>query len=126
MAVRLSALRAGHHLHTPGRLLSRPQGHSAVGNIRSIEKSSDLIGTRTHDLLICSIVPQPTTLPRVPWIMNEHWELKYYVSGRYPSSFFFLFKNTTFRRLDSVSVFRLCPIDRASPYFRAPAPTHDI
>jgi hypothetical protein len=26
------------------------QGHSAVGRIRSIEKSNDLIGNRTHDL----------------------------------------------------------------------------
>jgi hypothetical protein len=31
---------------------------------RSIEKSNDLIGNRTSDLLACSIVPQPTTLPR--------------------------------------------------------------
>jgi hypothetical protein len=41
--------------------------------------------------------------------------------------FLLLFK-TTFRRLDSVSVFRqkpthLGPIDRASPYHRTPAPT---
>jgi hypothetical protein len=45
--------------------LSRPQGHSAAGRIRSIEKSSDLIGNRTRDLPACSIVPQPTALPRV-------------------------------------------------------------
>jgi hypothetical protein len=45
--------------------LSRPQGHSAAGRIRSIEKSNDLIGTRTRDLA-CSIVPQPTTLPHAP------------------------------------------------------------
>jgi hypothetical protein len=30
----------------------------------SIEKSSDFIGNRTHDLPACSIIPQPTTLPR--------------------------------------------------------------
>jgi hypothetical protein len=47
--------------------LSRPQGHSAVGRIRSIDKSSDLIGNRTRDLPACSIVPQPTTLPRAPY-----------------------------------------------------------
>jgi hypothetical protein len=41
-----------------------PQGHSAAGKIRSIEKSNDLIGNRTRDLPACSIVPQPTTLPR--------------------------------------------------------------
>jgi hypothetical protein len=51
MAVRLSALRAGRPL-TPRKIpgthfcyrLSRPQGHSAAGRIRSIEKSNDLIG----------------------------------------------------------------------------------
>jgi hypothetical protein len=31
------------------------------GRITSIEISSDLIGTQTQDLLICIIVPQPTT-----------------------------------------------------------------
>jgi hypothetical protein len=36
-----------------------------AGRIRSIEKIH-LIGTRTHDLSACSIVPQPTTLPRSP------------------------------------------------------------
>jgi hypothetical protein len=30
---------------------------SAAGRIRSIEKSSDLIGNRTRDLPACSIVP---------------------------------------------------------------------
>jgi hypothetical protein len=34
--------------------------------IRSIEKSNELIGNRTRDLPACSIVPQPTTLPRAP------------------------------------------------------------
>jgi hypothetical protein len=55
MAVRLSALRVG-----------RSQGHSAAGRIRSIENSNDLIESRTRDLPTCSIVPQPTTLPRAP------------------------------------------------------------
>jgi hypothetical protein len=40
--------------------------HSAAAKIRSVEKSSDLIGIRTRDLPACSIVPQPTTLPRAP------------------------------------------------------------
>jgi hypothetical protein len=44
--------------------LSWPQGRSAGGRIRSIEKSSDLIGNRINDLPACSVVPQPTTLPR--------------------------------------------------------------
>jgi hypothetical protein len=34
--------------------------------IRSIEKSNDLIGIRSRDLPAFRIVPQPTTLPRVP------------------------------------------------------------
>jgi hypothetical protein len=65
MAVRLSALRAGRSL-LPGRflVLSRPQGYSAAGRIRLIKKSNDLFGNRTRDLLACSIVPQPSTLPR--------------------------------------------------------------
>jgi hypothetical protein len=44
----------------------RPQGRSAAERIRSIEKPSDLIRNRTRDLLACSIVPQPTTLPHAP------------------------------------------------------------
>jgi hypothetical protein len=48
--------------------LSRPQGYSAAGRIRSIEKSHDLIGIRTRDLPACSVVPQPTTLPHAPQI----------------------------------------------------------
>jgi hypothetical protein len=67
MAVRLSASRAVRPL-PPGKflLLSRPQGHSAAGSIRSIEKSNDLIGIRTDELPACSIVSQSTSLPRAP------------------------------------------------------------
>jgi hypothetical protein len=36
------------------------------GLIRSIEKKIHVIGTRTRDLPACGIMPQPTTLPRVP------------------------------------------------------------
>jgi hypothetical protein len=43
--------------------LSRPQGCSAAGRIRSSEKSNDLNGIRTRDLPVCSVVPQPTMLP---------------------------------------------------------------
>jgi hypothetical protein len=39
------------------------------GRIRSIEKIH-LIGTRTRDLPACSIVPQPSTLPRVPSLIQ--------------------------------------------------------
>jgi hypothetical protein len=42
--------------------LSQPRGHSATGRIRSIIKSND-IRNQTCNLLTCSIVPQPTTLP---------------------------------------------------------------
>jgi hypothetical protein len=72
MAVRLSTLRAGRALppsNLPGThfcyRLSRPQGHSAAGRIRLIEKIH-LIGIRTRDLPACGILPQPTTLPRAP------------------------------------------------------------
>jgi hypothetical protein len=44
--------------------LSRLQGHSTAGRIRSIEKSNNLIGNRTRDLLVGNIVPQTSTLPR--------------------------------------------------------------
>jgi hypothetical protein len=35
-----------------------------AGRIRSIEKFNDLKGVRIRNLPACSIVPQPTTLPR--------------------------------------------------------------
>jgi hypothetical protein len=45
--------------------LIRPQGHSAAGRIRSIEKiSNDLIGNRTPNLPTFSNVSKPTALPR--------------------------------------------------------------
>jgi hypothetical protein len=53
-----------------------PQGHSVAGRIRSIEKSNDLIGIWTQDLPACSIVPQPTMLPRAPNFLET---LKYVV-----------------------------------------------
>jgi hypothetical protein len=76
MAVRLSVLRAGHPFilrKVPGThfssRLSRPQGHSVAGSIKSIEKSSDLIRNRTYDLPACTIVPQPTMLLHAPLIV---------------------------------------------------------
>jgi hypothetical protein len=42
--------------------LSRAQGHSAAGWIRSIEKYNEHIRNRTRDLPAYSTVPQPTTL----------------------------------------------------------------
>jgi hypothetical protein len=47
------------------RLSRRAQGHSTAGRITSIEKSNHLIGNWTRDLPACSILPQPTTLPRL-------------------------------------------------------------
>jgi hypothetical protein len=38
--------------------LCRPQGHIVAGRIKSIEKSNDLTGNRTCNLLACSTVPQ--------------------------------------------------------------------
>jgi hypothetical protein len=73
MAVRLSALRAG-RTFTPRKIpgthfcyrLSRPQGHSAAGRTRSLEKSSGLIGIWTRDLPACSIAPQPNYATACP------------------------------------------------------------
>jgi hypothetical protein len=50
--------------------LSRHKGHNAAGRIRSIEKYTDLIDNRTRDIAACSKVPQPTTLPQVPVIID--------------------------------------------------------
>jgi hypothetical protein len=76
MEVNLLALRAGRPLPSrkiPGthfcQRLSRPRGYSAAGRIRSIEKSNDLIETR--DLPASSVVPQPTTLQRAPFMEHE-------------------------------------------------------
>jgi hypothetical protein len=33
-----------------------------------MKKSNETIGNRTHDLSACSAVPQPTALPRVPFM----------------------------------------------------------
>jgi hypothetical protein len=66
MAVRLSALRAVHPL-PPGRFLVLiiSLSRSAAGRNRSVEKSDDLMWNRTRPLPACSVVPQPTMLPRV-------------------------------------------------------------
>jgi hypothetical protein len=39
-----------------GQRLSRPQGHSATGRIKSLKNSNDTIGIRTCDLSVCSVV----------------------------------------------------------------------
>ena len=73
---RLSDLPTG-RLYPPGDIpgtnlcerLSRSQGHSAVGRIMSRKNSNDTTGNRTRDLPACSSVPQPTALPRAPYVM---------------------------------------------------------
>jgi hypothetical protein len=39
-------------------------------------KTIHAIGTRTRDLPACSIVPQPTTLPRAPIYLQVHYRKK--------------------------------------------------
>jgi hypothetical protein len=74
MAVRLSTLRAGRPL-PPGTSLALISVRGSVdpraivrlevlGQLKK-KKSNDLIRNGTRDLPACSIVPQPTTLPRV-------------------------------------------------------------
>jgi hypothetical protein len=67
MVLRLSALRAVRTFTPPGRflVLISVRGSvdpclicSAAGMIRSIEKSSDLIGNRTRDLPACCLLNQ--------------------------------------------------------------------
>jgi hypothetical protein len=53
------------------KVLSRhvPGGsHNVAGRTTSTERSNDIIRNRTHDLPACSIVLQPTTLPRASGI----------------------------------------------------------
>jgi hypothetical protein len=48
--------------------MSQPQSHNAAGRIGPIRKNSINIGIRTHDFSACSTTPQPTTLPRAPYV----------------------------------------------------------
>jgi hypothetical protein len=72
MAVRLSALQAGRPLPT-GRFLKLisvrdridPRAIVRLEGLGKLEKIQ-LIGTRTRYLPACTIVPQPTMLPRAP------------------------------------------------------------
>jgi hypothetical protein len=75
MTVR-SALRAGRPL-PPERFLVLislisvrdrvdPRAIMLLEGLGQLKKSNDLIGDRIRDLPACSIVPQPTTLPRAP------------------------------------------------------------
>jgi hypothetical protein len=71
MAVRLSALRAVRPLPPQTALvlisvrrLVDPRAIVRLKGVGKLEKSNDLIANRTCDFPDCSIVPQPTTLPR--------------------------------------------------------------
>jgi hypothetical protein len=70
MAIRLSALCVGRPL-PPGRFLILisvridPRAKVLLDELGKLK--IHLIGTRTRDLPACSIVPQPTTLPRAPY-----------------------------------------------------------
>jgi hypothetical protein len=78
MTVRLSTLPAGRPLPTrkiPGshfsQRLSRPRAIVRLQRLGKLKKIIiHFIGTRSHYLLACSIVPQPNTLQRVPWTQN--------------------------------------------------------
>jgi hypothetical protein len=79
MAVRLSALRAGHPL-PPGRFLVlivvrgrvNPTAIVRLEGLGKLNKSSELIRNRTRDLPVCSIVPQPTMLLHIPVTRNHY------------------------------------------------------
>jgi len=43
----------------PTQGLPLPQGHSAAIMIMSMKNSSDTIGNKTCDILVCSAVPKP-------------------------------------------------------------------
>jgi hypothetical protein len=65
--MKLSALRAGRpalSLYNFCLRLSRPRSIVRLEGLGELEKSNDLIGNVTCDFPACSIVPQPTALPR--------------------------------------------------------------
>jgi hypothetical protein len=64
-------------LYTPRMIIGN---HSGAGRIRSIEKSNDLIGNRTRNLPAWYIVPQPTTLPRAPYVFSTGITLPLFLS----------------------------------------------
>ena len=71
--VKFSALHSGRLYVTAGNpgtpvcyRLSRSQGHSATGRIKSMKNPNNPIRNGTYDLLACSAVHQPTAPPVLP------------------------------------------------------------
>jgi hypothetical protein len=101
MAVRLSALSAGALYPQEDSWYSflleaeSTQGHSAVGRIRSIGKTSDLIGNRTRLLSVCSIIPQSNTLPYA----QIYFENSLLYTSQFPGTL-----NSVIQRLSSVNL----------------------
>jgi hypothetical protein len=85
MAARLSAPRAGRFL-PPGRFLVLisvrgwvdPRAIVRLKGLGQLKKSTSS-GIRTGDLPACSIVPQPTTLPRAPFQIKVNI-VKYFIN----------------------------------------------
>jgi hypothetical protein len=69
--VRLSSLRTCRiYPQEISLVLSRPQGHSAAGTIKSMRNPDDPTGNRTRDFPACSTVPQPTA---PPWLISRYY-----------------------------------------------------
>jgi hypothetical protein len=77
MAVRFSSLRVGRPspprrflVFNPVRGWVDPRAIVRLEWLGQLKKFNDIIGIRTRDFPACSILPQPTTLPRVPFFME--------------------------------------------------------